>query len=283
MKNKTYKHIKKSLFCVLITSTTFMNTALKAMDDEPPGSIELYINGRATSKRIEGLEAEKLLDVKSTVRIRDNFVRIDKQVRTLKEERGNLIASFHQFNSEIPTLRNCVYDTIKEKISKEANGNKYTSQSWSEIDIEAMGRCFTPCKSILEKMPAQKHALPEDEASGNTGEKIWWYERNFGLSTTHKKIKALEKEGNLDVRSDVRTRDNLNRVRNQVVSLKKEINKDIEHINVPRELFNCLEGTQSFIHGAPDIQIVQDKFYRCFDQYNHDQYKGNLSPSFNIK
>lgn len=205
-------------------------------------------------------------------------------MKGLKEERDGLQRNHETFNSQVLKLEECIYDQIKiEKIIKTSFGLMQDTKVI--IDTKAIRGCFEPSKMILHSISAQKHVLPKEENSGNTGEKIGVYESNFGLYATREKIKTLEKEGNLDVKSDIRTTNNLNRVRNQVISLKKEINESVDKFNNPKELITCLEGATNFVHiSPPDAQVAQGAFFRCFSQYGHAQYKGtNIHSSFKIE
>jgi len=153
---------------------------------------------------------------------------------------------------------------MKKIIDAEGGSIKHGSEHI--INNEAiLTECLRDYESSLTSFLREKHSLPLRRDASPLGEHAGWYEKSIGLSAVHRKIKDLEKESILDVRSHIRVRDNLNRVREQVIELKEEINSQIDQYNYPKEIAVCVRSAAEFAQIVnPDISMIHAQFMHCF-------------------
>ncbi|MBW8308723.1 MAG: hypothetical protein K0M45_03640 [Candidatus Paracaedibacteraceae bacterium] len=257
-----------SNFLVAIISILFVFHSSSAFEsDEPPGAAERGWGGYTTFQRIAELESEGVLDVRTNVRIVGNFNRLSKQVENLKEENKTLQDSLTTiFSTSIPTLRRCIFQNITMKKTIDALGGSIKHESEHIINNEAiLTECLKEYENSLTSLLKEKHSLPLRRDASPLGEHAGWYERSIGLRTVHRKIRDLEKENILDVRSHIRVKDNLNRVREQIIELKEEINSQIDHFNYPKEIAVCVRSAAEFAQiVSPDISMIHAQFMHCF-------------------
>ena len=242
----------------------------QSSSNEPPGYMEENWGGSATFKRIRELEEENVLDIKSNVRIRDNFDRINKQVAELKQEKEKIETSIKEIPSKTIELQSCILGKVNCTVNNKT-GKDVDHTTNHKIEFDSINKnCFHQYQEFLQSVLGKKHNIPEPENKEpiNFGERSGWYEKNIGLKVAHEKVKELENDGNLDVRNNVRIKDNLNRVRHQVFELKKDINKNIDVFNDPKRLLTCLRGSfNSAYSGRLDAQVIQQGFLNCFCEY----------------
>ncbi|WP_032114098.1 hypothetical protein, partial [Candidatus Paracaedibacter symbiosus] len=111
---------------------------------------------------------------------------------------------------------------------------------------------------IKRRLPIRKDMSPLGEHAG-------WYEKRIGLRATHQRVKQLEDENSLNVRSHIRIRDNLNRVREQIIDSEEERNRKIDQFNYPKEIATCVRAAAEFAQiVTPDISVVHSQFMHCF-------------------
>lgn len=252
-----------TLLALLVSTTNVIGSSL----EEPGGYTERNWGGSSTFKRIIELEQEDVVDVRSNIRIRDNFNRIDKQVKSLKKESNNLDDIYSNLLPQVSTLRTCVSSCVRSEFSvvtEEGGGEQKTGSRFDGRKME--NQCLRPYEGFLNQVVSKKYTLPNVRSFSNLGERSGWYERNVGLSATYGRIKELAAEGNLELDVNVRIRDNLNRVRRQVFHLKDEVNGKIEKFQRPRELLGCLRiSHQNMVAQInPDFQKIQGEFNKCF-------------------
>lgn len=258
--------INKRIFCSLSVTFTLFSYFANA-SDEPPGNIEREWGGYTSFQRIEELEREGILDVKANIRILGNFNRIAKQVEKLMKEEVALQTSVTTvFSSSIPTLRRCIFQNITMKKTIDAQGGSIQHASEHIINNEAiLTECLKEYELSLTALLKEKHALPLRRDSSSLGEHAGWFEKSVGLKSVHRRIKELEKESILDVRSHIRVRDNLNRVREQIIELKEKINSQIDQFDYPKEIAVCVQSAAEFAQiVSPDISVVHAQFMHCF-------------------
>ncbi len=257
-----------SNFLVAIISTLFVFHPSSAVEsDGSPGAIEKEWRGYTTFQRIAELESESILDVRPNIRILGNFERLSKQVKNLKQENKALQDSLNTtFSTAIPTLRRCIFQNITMKKTIDAQGGSIRHESEHIINNEAiLTECLKNYEHSLTSLLKEKHSLPLRRDASPLGEHAGWYERSIGLRTVHRKIRDLEKENILDVRSHIRVKDNLNRVREQIIELKEEINSQIDQFNYPKEIAVCVRSAAEFAQiVSPDISMIHAQFMHCF-------------------
>ncbi len=256
-----------NLLLVIISTLFILPPCSAAESDEPPGSTEREWGGYTTFQRIAELESEGILDVRANVRILCNFNRLSKQVENLKGENKVLRDSLANiFSTSIPTLRRCIFQNITMKKTIDAEGGSIKHESEHIINNEAiLTECLKDYESSLISLLKEKHPLPLRRDVSPLGEHAGWYEKSIGLRTVHRKIREIEKESILDVRSHIRVRDNLNRVREQIIELKEEINSQIDQFNHPKEIAVCVRSAAEFAQiVSPDISMVHAQFMHCF-------------------
>ncbi len=256
-----------SLLVAIVSSLLISKSSFAVESDEPPGNIEREWGGYTSFQRIAELESEGILDAKANVRILCNFNRLARQVENLNEEKTALQNSLTTISSSaIPTLRRCIFQNITMKKTIDAKGGSIQHASEHIINNEAiLTECLKDYETSLSALLKEKHPLPLRRDASPLGEHAGWYEKSVGLRTVHKKIEELEKENILDVRSHVRVRDNLNRVREQVRELKENINSQIDQFNYPKEIAVCVRSAAEFAQiVSPDISVVHAQFMHCF-------------------
>lgn len=103
----------------------------------------------------------------------------------------------------------------------------------------------------------------------NLDEPVGYFEKKY-MSATFKRIEELEKEGLLNIKVEIRIRDNFNRAREQV----KKLNKDLEEIkSIPNNLdfiISWFEDCTSRISEYYDQKnITQKKYFReiCYNPF----------------
>src|SRR5690606_12906815 len=119
------------------------------------------------------------------------------------------------------------------------------------------------------RLPIRKDMSPLGEHAG-------WYEKRIGLRATHQRVKQLEDENSLNVRSHIRIRDNLNRVREQIIDSEEERNSKIDQFTYPKEIATCVRAAAEFAQiVTPDISVVHSQFMHCF---HNPLFKSNPIP-----
>lgn len=253
----------------IIFSLFTESQSIERSSDEPPGYIEENGNGYSVFKRIRELEDEKVLDVKSNIRSRDNFYRVRNQVIRLKNESNSLKETHQKLDEMNPILESCILKHLKEEEGTSRVGGNHKGKIDYSIDYTSISQeCLCPFKKELSKLPKELHVIPENKEAGTFGEKAGTYEYNIGLSATHTLITHLDREGVLDVKKGIRVKDNLNRCRRQVIEQKNDINRQIINFNKTKELSNCLDVTFSELFAKTKAPTeMQGALLGCFTEY----------------
>lgn len=214
--------------------------------EEKVGSFEHdYMS--AAYARIEQLEEEGNLDVKRDIRIRDNFNRLNRQVRKIKKDEKKNIEELtwrEQFIKEtVEKFDECIKSTVKDK-----KGNIFIKQNElancsSKFRRDFVGNFWAGKRyltfSLTEASSPQEISSPQEKGG---------FFEHLVMPTTYTRIEQLENEGNLNVKKDVRIRDNFNRVNNQVISLQDRIRRTRE---VSTRKSNAVLGFYSCIDNLP--------------------------------
>lgn len=236
--------------------------------DEPPGYFE-PTNGSATFKRLRELEDEKILDVNSNVRILGNFLRIRDQFIRLKKEHDNYKETYNSLREKIPSLQSCISNHIKEE-RREIRQDESKAEIIVEVGYGKINKdCLSEFQIALGNLPKKLYKIPENKNWGSLGEKWWHYEYYIGLSGTHSVIREIAKD--MDVKEEVRARDNLNRCRKQIIEKQIEINEQISEFDSMKKLLKCV--TQKFNSERKkeiSIESISGHVTNCFEDYTTD-------------
>jgi hypothetical protein len=230
--------------------------------EEPSGPIErAYMT--TVYKRLGELEQEGIVDVRADIRIKDNFNRIRRQVLRLQAEMQTVESVPEELDNAILRFAGCAKSSTNFfKIGNE----EVVIASKVTFSVECYDPFIKEYTDIAKKYAKLKtHFIPHQEIQErhSMGEKIGWVESTY-MSSAVTRIKDLQREHLLDVRADLRLRDNLDRGRNQVIDLKKGINHSHVKFNRQADFHRCIVNV---VEDERQQFINYDKISPCIKRY----------------
>lgn len=215
--------------------------------DEDKGSFEgIYM--KATYKRITELEKEGLLNVDSSIRIRDNFNRLNEQLKNLKKQ----LETCELFFQKQEKRKDDIINSFRECFGSKQEGippNKFENcrEMFTRNFITfALNR--TKDKENFHNYSRIESLLPVTcKNKSSCEEKVGTFEISY-MSTAYERIKELKDEGILDVKEDIRLRDNINRVNRQIK-------------NIYTQMVGIMKKENDSFSGVSDFKFCIDKLF----------------------